>query len=106
MEYSPINNVQKGKKYPACLLTGGLNDPRVQYWEPAKFAAEIRHQHDEDKSGPVCLKIDMVRSQTAISSIIIQECFHFELAFFKVKIYLSLNIPPHLVFYKNTLGHP
>lgn len=30
MEYSPINNVQSGSKYPACLLTGGLYDPRVQ----------------------------------------------------------------------------
>eukprot|EP00592_Proboscia_alata_P003484 CAMPEP_0194370542 /NCGR_PEP_ID=MMETSP0174-20130528/18846_1 /TAXON_ID=216777 /ORGANISM="Proboscia alata, Strain PI-D3" /LENGTH=876 /DNA_ID=CAMNT_0039148057 /DNA_START=23 /DNA_END=2653 /DNA_ORIENTATION=+ len=67
MEYSPINNVQKGKKYPACLLTGGLNDPRVQYWEPAKFAAEIRHQHDEDKSGPVCLKIDMAAGHFSAS---------------------------------------
>jgi oligopeptidase B len=30
MEYSPINNVQKGATYPSCLLTGGLHDPRVQ----------------------------------------------------------------------------
>jgi oligopeptidase B len=42
MEYSPVQNVKKAK-YPACLLTGGLHDPRVQYWEPAKFAAELRH---------------------------------------------------------------
>ena len=32
MEYSPINNVREGLKYPSCLLTGGLHDPRVQYW--------------------------------------------------------------------------
>ena len=31
-----MQNVQKGKKYPACWLTGGLHDPRVAYWEPAK----------------------------------------------------------------------
>ena len=30
MEYSPINNVREGVKYPSCLLTGGLHDPRVQ----------------------------------------------------------------------------
>lgn len=30
MSYSPINNVKDGVKYPACLLTGGLHDPRVQ----------------------------------------------------------------------------
>lgn len=58
MEYSPINNVQKGKKYPSCLLTGGLHDPRVQYWEPVKFAAELRHSQRQD-SGPVCVKMDM-----------------------------------------------
>lgn len=38
MEYSPMQNVQKGKKYPACWLTGGLHDPRVAYWEPAKVS--------------------------------------------------------------------
>jgi len=32
MEYSPVNNVREGLKYPSCLLTGGLHDPRVQYW--------------------------------------------------------------------------
>ena len=59
MDYSPINNVQPGKTYPSCLLTGGLHDPRVQYWEPAKFAAEIRHQSNPTESGPCCIKIDM-----------------------------------------------
>ena len=54
--YSPINNVKAGATYPACLLTGGLHDPRVQYWEPTKLAAEIRHQ--SDKTNPVCLKIE------------------------------------------------
>jgi len=58
MEYSPINNCQPNGKYPSCLLTGGLHDPRVQYWEPTKFAAEIRHQSSAE-SGPCCVKIDM-----------------------------------------------
>jgi len=31
--YSPVNNVKKGVKYPSCLLTAGLHDPRVAYWE-------------------------------------------------------------------------
>ena len=59
MEYSPINNVKKDATYPACLLTGGLHDPRVQYWEPSKFAAELRHTQDSHTSGPVCVKMDM-----------------------------------------------
>lgn len=55
--YSPINNVRYGHTYPACLLTGGLFDPRVQYWEPAKFVAELRHNVAKD-SGQVLLKMD------------------------------------------------
>jgi protease II len=39
--YSPTNNVQKGVKYPACLLTGGLNDPRVAYWEVSAHGSGI-----------------------------------------------------------------
>lgn len=57
MEYSPVNNVQFAK-YPACILTGGLHDSRVAYWEPAKFAAELRHTQ-EPGSGPVCLKMEL-----------------------------------------------
>mmetsp|Transcript_5977 Transcript_5977/g.16755 ORF Transcript_5977/g.16755 Transcript_5977/m.16755 type:complete len:798 (-) Transcript_5977:148-2541(-) len=59
MEYSPTQNIVKGGKYPACLLTGGLHDPRVQYWEPSKFAAALRHEQNSETSGPVCVKMDM-----------------------------------------------
>ncbi|KAL7472593.1 hypothetical protein ACHAXS_013579 [Conticribra weissflogii] len=58
LSYCPMNNVKYGARYPSCLLTGGLYDPRVQYWEPAKFAAELRHTSSED-SGPIVLKMDM-----------------------------------------------
>ena len=39
-------------------LTGGLHDPRVQFWEPTKFAATLRHANP-DGNNLVCLKLDM-----------------------------------------------
>lgn len=58
MEYSPMNNVQTGKKYPACWVTGGLHDDRVAYWEPAKFIATLRHSNPTNEH-PVCMKLDL-----------------------------------------------
>lgn len=44
--YSPYDNV-RAVKYPDLYITAGLNDPRVSYHEPAKWAAKIRHLSPE-----------------------------------------------------------
>jgi len=54
--YSPYDNV-KAQAYPAIFAYGGLTDPRVTYWEPAKWVAKLRALNTG--TSPIYLKINM-----------------------------------------------
>ncbi|NGX99097.1 MAG: S9 family peptidase [Candidatus Afipia apatlaquensis] len=56
LSYSPYDNVA-AKDYPAILAMGGLADPRVTYWEPAKWIARLRPAMTG--GGPVLLRTNM-----------------------------------------------
>lgn len=54
--YSPYDAIE-AKAYPPILALAGLTDPRVTYWEPAKWVAKLRATKTDD--APVLLKTDM-----------------------------------------------
>ncbi|KAJ3212027.1 hypothetical protein HDU82_004193, partial [Entophlyctis luteolus] len=64
LSYSPYENVKANTqahtdefaKYPNIFVKAGLNDPRVQYWEPAKWVAKLRASNTQGKEG--CLIFD------------------------------------------------
>jgi oligopeptidase B len=56
LSYSPYDNV-KAQNYPNMLITAGLNDPRVSYWEPAKWTAKLRSLKTDNNK--IILKTNM-----------------------------------------------
>ena len=55
--YSPYDNIRE-QAYPHLLILAGLNDPRVQYWEPAKWTAKLRATNPK-ASNHLLLKTNM-----------------------------------------------
>lgn len=64
LSYSPYDNVEK-KDYPAMLVTTGLHDSQVQYWEPAKWVAKLREYKTDDK--PLLLYTNMSTGHSGAS---------------------------------------
>ena len=56
LKMDAYHHIKKGIKYPATLVTSGINDPRVSPWMPAKFAAKLLANNASDN--PILLKID------------------------------------------------
>ena len=65
MQYSPLDNVSQ-QDYPNLLITAGFHDPRVAYWEPAKWAAKLRAKKSS-KDSVVLLKTDMTSGHFSAS---------------------------------------
>lgn len=55
--YSPYDNVQP-QVYPHLLVTSGLHDSQVQYWEPAKWVAKLRELKVDDNLLLLCTEMD------------------------------------------------
>jgi oligopeptidase B len=62
--YSPYDNVVAGE-YPAMYVTAGLNDPRVGYWEPAKWVAKLRTLRSDDR--PLVLRTELDAGHQGVS---------------------------------------
>jgi len=58
-KYSPIDNIKSGICYPNYFIQAGLNDPRVAYWEPAKFVATLRYNEGKNCNNIIVMKTDM-----------------------------------------------
>ena len=64
LSYSPYDNVQ-AKAYPPLLVTAGLHDSQVQYWEPAKWVAKLRATKTDDNA--LLLKTNMEAGHSGTS---------------------------------------
>jgi oligopeptidase B len=59
LDYSPYDNVAATPPWPAIYATAGLNDPRVGFWEPAKWVAKLRSLGAGAGDRPVLLRTEL-----------------------------------------------
>ena len=64
MQYSPYDNIDE-HEYPSILVTGGLWDSQVQYYEPAKYVAKLR-EFNQSKN-PILMKMNMSAGHSGVS---------------------------------------
>lgn len=64
LSYSPYDNVKK-QDYPAMMITAGLHDSQVQYWEPAKWTAKLREYNTSNN--PIYLYTNMDAGHSGMS---------------------------------------
>ncbi len=66
LSYSPYDNVDR-RLYPHMLVTAGLHDSQVQYWEPAKWVAKLRDVQSDSSSQRILLKTNMEAGHHGVS---------------------------------------
>tara|TARA_B100001123_G_scaffold83853_1_gene95951 strand:+ start:2333 stop:4399 length:2067 start_codon:yes stop_codon:yes gene_type:complete len=64
MQYSPYDNIDY-LKYPSILVTAGLWDSQVQYYEPAKYVAKLR-EYNQSKN-PILMKVNLSAGHSGVS---------------------------------------
>lgn len=71
LAYSPYDNVADepypAMPYPAMYITGGINDPRVGFWEPAKWVAKLRSRGAGTGDRPLVLRTEMGAGHGGVS---------------------------------------
>ena len=66
LSYGPMENIADGPK-PEVLITAGLHDPRVAYWEAAKYAARLRAADRSNPDSRILLKTDLAAGHFSAS---------------------------------------
>ena len=64
LQYSPYDNISE-QNYPSILVTAGLWDSQVQYYEPAKYVAKLR-DYNKGKN-PILMKVNMTAGHSGVS---------------------------------------